>query len=93
MQIPPTVPQEVVYWTDLVLGPKGLAVMMILILYGAIKDRPWWVAGHIFRRTEAKLDALQELVTANTVLLARAVSVEEQRQRDAKAHASATGTP
>ena len=84
MQTPP-VSTEVVYWTDLILGPKGLAVMMIVILYGVIKDHPWWVPGHIYRRTEQKLDALSELVAANTVLVARTATAaaEEKRQREA----------
>lgn len=92
MQTPP-VSSEVVYWTDLVLGPKGLAVMMIVILYGVIKDHPWWVPGHIYRRTEQKLDALSELVAANTVLVARAASVTAEEKRQREAAAASAGMP
>lgn len=86
MQGPDPVPTQLVTWLDLVIGPRGLVVGLLLVLYGVVKENPWWIPGNIYRRTEQKLDALQAIVTANTVIVARSVGNEarrEQRESDA----------
>lgn len=76
-------PPEFSSIVDRLLGPQGMVVLIILILYGVVKETPWWVPGHIYRKKEKELETVHELVMTSTTLMKRSVDTEPRVEKGA----------
>lgn len=60
---------------NLLLGPLGLLVALILVVAGAIRE--WWFTGKAYRRLEAERDHWIQLAMKSVAATDKAVTLVE----------------
>ena len=74
----PQMPPDVKTWLDYLLGPQGLVVGLLFVLWAAFKDRPFVVSGAMYREMQADRDRWMEAAMTNTRLAQGSVNVTRE---------------
>ncbi len=74
----PTMPTDSKLWLDYLLGPQGLVVGLLFILYAAFKDKPFVVSGSMYREMKADRDRWMDAAVTNTRLAQGSVKVTQE---------------